>query len=461
MPNLLNADGLQVASVTELVSDLTTALQGVFGADINTGSNTPDGQLINIFAQVIVDMLETLVDVYNIFFVDAAYGVALDQLVAINGLARKAGSYTQVYVQVTTTQALTLPGQNTSTPFTVADAAGNQYQLVSSYVFAGAGTVTLLFQAVLQGQLQVTANTITSIVTTTQGVSSVNNPAFTTTQTGTVTSGSSNVTGLTSTTGMTPGMALTDADSFFPPGTTVLSIASMTAIVASANATGGAPTSENVTVATPATIPGTTEETDVQLKIRRAQSFNLQTVGPAASIRAALLNLADVADAYVAENDTAAPVSGVPANGVWVIVNGGTAEEIGTAIAATKAPGCAMTGAQTYNVPLPQGNTFLAKWDNATPVNIYVRATLNPRLAGETFDTAADAVALAAALVYKLGQNASIGDVILAMASIEPNAVLSTVNVSFDNSTWEDILTPASYQDYFVVPAANITLTFA
>lgn len=461
MPNQLDANGLQINSVSDIVANVTAALQAVYGPDINVSPNSPDGQLINIFAQAVEDMLETLLDTYNMFFVDAAYGVMLDQLVALNGLARNNGSYTQVYIQVTATQAMTLPGMDTTTPFTVSDDAGNSYELVTSYAFGAAGTVTLLFEAALLGQVQVLPNTINNIVTTTQGISAVNNPAFSVTTPGVVTSGSPVISGIASTAGMTIGMDLTDASAFFPAATTVLSIDSATQIHASANATGGAPTTENITVATPPTDVGVPEENDVQLKVRRAQSFYLQTVGPAQAIQAALLAVAGVSDAYVAENVTSAIASGVPAHGVWIIVNGGAAADIGAAIYAKKGPGCDMAGAQSYVVNLPQGNTFTAKWDVALSENFYVRATLNPRVAGQVFDTTADAAALAAALVYKLGQKPSIGDVILAMATIEPNAVLSTVNVSTDGATWVDIITPTDFQHYFYLPTANVTLTQA
>ncbi len=458
MPNQLDGNGLKVASLTEIVSGITAALQAIFGTDINVNPNTPDGQLINIFAQSVVDQLETLLDVYNIFFVDSAYGVALDQLVALNGIARKQGSYTQVYVQVTTSQALTLPGQDTAAPFTVADDSGTQYQLVHSYAFGAAGTVTLLFEAVLLGQIQVTANTISTIITTTLGVTGVNNPAFTVTATGNTSIGFPQITAIPSTAGMTPGMAVTCPN--FAVGTTVLSVDSATQITASQNSSAST-SGAALTVAPVATLVGNPEETDVQLKVRRAQSFYLATVGPSDAIRAALLAIADISDAYVAENDTAGVVSGIAANGVWIIVNGGTAAEIAQAIYATKPPGCAMTGAVTQNVTRPQGNTFTAKWDAAVAQPLYIRATLNPRLAGLIFDLTADTAALAAALIYKLGQSPCIGDVILAMATIEPNAVLSTVNVSLDGSTWIDIVTPSSLKNYFTVAIANITLTEA
>lgn len=458
MPNTLNANGLTVNSFSEIVDALVAGLRDIYGTDINVNPNAPDGQRVNIFAQAVEDMLEALLDVYNIFFVDSAYGVILDQLVAINGITRKAGSFTETFVQVTVTQALTLPGQDTSTPFTVADDAGNEYQLVASYVFGAAGTATLRFAATLLGQSQVTVNTITNIITTTLGVSSVANPSFSVTTSGHVTNGQPQVTALANTTGMTPGMDLTSAG--FPAGTTVVSVDSSSQITASQNANATATVS--ITVATPGTLVGDAEETDVQLKVRRAKSFYLQTVGPADAIRAALLALADVSDAFVAENDTGSPVSGVPAHGVWIIVNGGTAAEIGQAIYAKKMPGCAMTGAQSFVVSRPAGNTQTVNWDNAVAQALTVRATLNSRIPGLVFDLATDEQKLAAALLYKLGQSPALGDVVQAMATIEPNAVLSTVNVSKDGgSTWEDIVSPNDFQHYFTAAAADMHLTQA
>lgn len=457
MPNILDANGLQIASLSEIVDALVLGLQQTYGDDINVNPNTPDGQLINIFAQADIDMLETLLDVYNIFFVDNSYGVNLDQLVALNGISRKPGSFTEVYVEVTVSGALNLPGLDTTTPFTVADDSGNQYRLKTTYVFGAAGTASLLFEAALLGQVQVTDNTITNIITTTLGVTGVNNPSFSISTTGDTTTSDPTITGIPDTTGMRAGMDLVSAA--FPAGTKVLSVDSPSQITATNDATSSG--TVGIAVSTVETIVGDPEETDIQLKIRRAKSFHLQTVGPSDSIRAAILEVADVSDCYVAENNTGSPVSGVPAHGVWIIVNGGADAEIGQAIYAKKMGGCDMKGDETYVVSRQQGNTFTAQWDVALPQDLFVRATLNPRIPGQVFDLTTDKAALAAALLFKLGASPAIGDVVQAMFAIEPNAVLSTVNVSENGTDWVDIISPSDLQHYFTLSAANITLTQA
>src|SRR3990172_6160373 len=101
MPNILDANGLQVKTLTEVTDALEEAYRSIYGADINLGSNSPDGQVIGILAQAIVDNLELLVQVYNSFAVESAFGVVLDQRVALNGVARRQGTYTQAMVSVT------------------------------------------------------------------------------------------------------------------------------------------------------------------------------------------------------------------------------------------------------------------------------------------------------------------------------------------------------------------------
>lgn len=394
MPNIVDANGLQVETLAAITASLTAAFQSIYGADINVGPNSPDGQLIGILAQNIADVLELLVQVYNSFSLESAFGTTLDQRMAMSGIARKQGTYTQAYVVVTVSQALNLVGQNAlildpnAQVFTVTDDAGNQFQLANSYSFVGAGSQSLLFKSVVIGQIQTLPNTITIIFTAQLGVISVNNPT------------------------------------------------------------------------TASDVQGLPEETDPQMKIRQANSYYLQAVGPADAIRAALLSVPDISDAYVVENDTNGTVDTVPAHSVWVIVNGGTAPEIAQVIYTKKAPGCGMKGSNSQIVVRPQGNSFTAYWDNALTQALTIRATLVPKIPGETFDLVADAKALADALIYKLGQSPNIGDVVVAMQVIEPNAILTTVNVSKDGGfTWEDVVSPNTAQYYFTVIAANIFLT--
>lgn len=177
MPNILNAQGLTTATQTELLTYFTNSLRSIYGSTVNVSSNTPDGQWINIFIQAVLDLEDLVTQIYNSFNPDNAIGIVLDQRVAINGIQRQGGTYSQTFVTITISGSVNLFGidQSTQPIYTVSDASGNQWQLVTSV--SGAVTGSFLFQAAVQGAVQTTPNTITLPVTIILGVTAVNNPA--------------------------------------------------------------------------------------------------------------------------------------------------------------------------------------------------------------------------------------------------------------------------------------------
>lgn len=187
MPNQIDATGLTIATRAEILNALLNGSGGypgllaIYGPNINVGPNTPDGALLNILTQIATDMEETIAEVNAGMDPDQAVGTILDDRCAINGVVRQGATYTVQNIDVTVTQALTLPGQDTSNPFTVADSNGNQFQLITSFSFGGAGVQTLAFVAAVVGPVQTTIGTLTNIVTPQTGVTTVNNPTAATT----------------------------------------------------------------------------------------------------------------------------------------------------------------------------------------------------------------------------------------------------------------------------------------
>jgi uncharacterized phage protein gp47/JayE len=183
--NIIDGAGIQIqtyADILDAIINGTPEVPGlvtIYGADINTGSNTPDGNLINIFALSKEDILQLCVSIYDSFDPDQAVGVALDNIAQLCGIARQGGNYTETLITLVATQSATLTGLDNPAlaPFTISDANGNQFYLIDS-VSINAGTYgTLAFQAADVGFIQVIPNTITNIVTITPGVATVNNPA--------------------------------------------------------------------------------------------------------------------------------------------------------------------------------------------------------------------------------------------------------------------------------------------
>lgn len=183
MPNAVTAAGLTTATQQELVAQFTAAMQAIYGSDINLDQDTPDGQMMMIYIQSVLDVLDLVRQVYNMFDPDNAIGAVLDQRVSINGIQRQAGTYTITNITVVTSQALSLYGldQDTQPVFTVSDNAGNHWQLRVSQTPSGPGTYVYAFQSATPGANLTIPNTITVPVTIVLGVVSVNNPTTYTT----------------------------------------------------------------------------------------------------------------------------------------------------------------------------------------------------------------------------------------------------------------------------------------
>lgn len=183
MPNQITSTGLEVKTREELLAEFTAAYQAIYGSDINLDADSPDGQMMNIYIQAILDVEDLLVQIYNSFDPDNAIGVTLDQRVTYNGIQRQAGTYTITPIQIVTSRACNLYGldQEANPIYTVSDNAGNEWELVSSYSFSGADTQSLSFRSKVPGAVLTTPNTITTPVTIVLGVTSVNNPTTYTT----------------------------------------------------------------------------------------------------------------------------------------------------------------------------------------------------------------------------------------------------------------------------------------
>jgi len=177
--NYIDATGLVTQTLAEIITELETGFKSIYGADISVDANSPDGQMINLFSQAKIDMLDCITQVYGSFSPTSAIGVSLDNRCAINGVTRNGASKTTVLMTVTTDRVVNLVGSssNTGTPFTVADAAGNQFYLDADTTTTNGVNSALPFTAAIAGNTLITVGGITKIVTITLGVLIVTNPA--------------------------------------------------------------------------------------------------------------------------------------------------------------------------------------------------------------------------------------------------------------------------------------------
>lgn len=182
--DIINENGLTVSSYEELVTALTSGMNDIYAQDgdvVNFGSETPDGQLVNILAQIGTDMRELIKEVYNSFDADKCTGVVQDSRYALNFLTRKGGIFSQLEIELTCDRTVELAGLDANyndvnaTSYTVGDNAGGNWYLITSATLP-AGTHTLLFRSQNYGSYSPAIGTVINQITKVLGVTSVTNP---------------------------------------------------------------------------------------------------------------------------------------------------------------------------------------------------------------------------------------------------------------------------------------------
>ena len=209
---------------------------------------------------------------------------------------------------------------------------------------------------------------------------------------------------------------------------------------------------------------GQTEETDPQLRVRRARSVALTSFGYLNGLEAALLALPGVTGAVVYENVTdTVDGNGVPAHGIWCIVEGGSNSDVANCIFQKRGYGCNMKGSVTVDETSPSGIIVPISWDVPTPEPLYFAFTIRQTVAGFSFDTTAIKAYIAANLSYEVGAFAETSNpTAVALAAINASGgggVPVLMTISIDDATWTDFLEPTTPASQFTVAAADINIT--
>lgn len=206
---------------------------------------------------------------------------------------------------------------------------------------------------------------------------------------------------------------------------------------------------------TVASFVGSDEETDANLKARRRQSVALGSFGYLNGLQAALLQLDGVSDAKVYENDTNVTDSdGIPAHSIWVVMDGGDADDVANTIYAKKTPGCGMRGDITYNITTPANMTFTARWDEADTIPLYIKFDIQPTVTGITFDEDSIKDYMEKNLSFKIGDYVETATITtIAQEAIDNaggNGYAISVLVSDDGSDWVEYLSPVVAKLYAI-----------
>lgn len=332
MADIFNENGLQISTLDESVEDLKDKFTEIYKTnddeDINFDSETPDGQIVNIFCQGGQVLRELLVQLNSSFDPDQAYGNVLDQRVKLNNITRKTGSFSTTYIDITVNKTVTLSGldeQFTTSQeagyqvkdydlnrsgFTVQDNSGTQWYLVNTTTLEQNTTQSCLFRASEMGAVEATVGTLTTPVTIVNGVVSVIN------------------------------------------------------------------NQGQLTI-------GTDEESDAQLKIRRRRSVSYGGQNSCDAIEATVLNIDGITDCRCYENygqSVDLPMKDGVAIGlhyIWLVLTGtGSADSIAEALYNKNGYARPMEGDIEHIYVNPNtGRAFYARWDNAKALPIRLKYT--------------------------------------------------------------------------------------
>jgi len=207
-----------------------------------------------------------------------------------------------------------------------------------------------------------------------------------------------------------------------------------------------------------ATTQGVDEETDTQLRIRREKSLAIVATGYLDSIEAALLAVDGVTEAVVYENYTdTTDGDGIPPHSIWAIVEGGTDADIAAILYAKKTAGAGFLGDEEVDVERTYGRTYPVKFDRATDEDLYVQFSVS--LPGGVIDTDALAADIVENVTWELGADA-VGSVLTAyVMSLNSRYQVSAMEVSTDDATYLEIVSPTSKGGRFVMSTTRIAIT--
>lgn len=165
----IDSTGMHIPAYQDILNDLISAAQSIYGADIYLGTDSQDYQLISAFSSKIYDSFLTAQAVYNSRAPSTALGAALDAVVGVNGLKRQAAVYSTCSVVLTGTAGTTINSG------IVGDVNGYDWSIPSPSIIGATGTVTVLATCQTAGAITANPGDINTIVTPMQGWTAVTN----------------------------------------------------------------------------------------------------------------------------------------------------------------------------------------------------------------------------------------------------------------------------------------------
>lgn len=223
----------------------------------------------------------------------------------------------------------------------------------------------------------------------------------------------------------------------------------------------------SVTNPTAATV-GQDEETDEQLRIRRNRSLENPATSTVGSLFTILGNLGNVTDLSIYENDqdTTDTERDIPPHTLWIVIEGGSVDEIAETIAKNKTGGTGLKGdvdgVYVETLERPNGDEYdiihVMRFDRPTEIPLYINLTATRKNASESVNIDLIKETLAAR-TFAINKNAIASDLYSTVYQAGTNFVATDLEISIDDVTYTDGRIESDADQKFTISEANITVT--
>ena len=218
-----------------------------------------------------------------------------------------------------------------------------------------------------------------------------------------------------------------------------------------------------------AVVVGRDEETPEQFRQRRNRSLENPATGSTGAIFAKVAQLAGVTDLNIDENDTKFddPDTGIPANSIWLVVEGGAVSEITEVMVKQKGGGTgtkgSVTGRYIESLVRPDGSILQIahdlQFDRPLYKPLHIRLTARRKITNEPVDQDSLKEALASRELHtgeSIDANEFYAD---GYSTSRVNYVLTDLMISDDGSTYTDAELYPGFQGKFTLSASDIDIT--
>ena len=217
-----------------------------------------------------------------------------------------------------------------------------------------------------------------------------------------------------------------------------------------------------------AVVVGRDEETPEEFRQRRNRSLENPATGSTGAIFAKVAQLPGVTDVNIDENDTKVddPLTGIPANSIWLVVEGGAVSDIVEVMVKQKGGGTGtkgdITGRLIETLIRPDGTTLAIahdmQFDRPIYIPLHIKLTAKRKISSEPVDVDSLKEALADRVLH-IGESIDANELYATgYGTARVNYVLTDMEISADGVTYTEGELSPGFQGKFTLSIANIVI---